>query len=306
MYWINQAEAILEDLIKEHGKRIEDNYDAIREELLYELQPLYIEMEGKNFTKTRRKKVMTLVAAVVGKYHPLIRDEVVKSSHNSAVIGASSIHYQNEMKHEIKIPLAAKVLSTHHEKYNKNKIHEVYIARKLNDKKNYADRIRKHHRSFILETTSKVGRGVTEEEGWIKLEDDISKVVEKTKKKVKVIQEVEGERIKEEARADAVKEEAKVGVINTKTWHTVLDASVRDTHMELHGETIPEDGYFKTANGEALHPRGFGIPSEDINCRCTLSYGTAEINDLSELGRGFEGITSYDEWIEREGYILRR
>lgn len=59
----------------------------------------------------------------------------------------------------------------------------------------------------------------------------------------------------------------------SKTWVTMQDLKVRDTHDYLDGVTIPIDAEFITYNGDkAQHPGGFGEPEEDINCRCWLEY----------------------------------
>ena len=58
-----------------------------------------------------------------------------------------------------------------------------------------------------------------------------------------------------------------------KTWVTMNDDKVRDTHAYLHAMTIPIDDYFVTFNGDkALAPGMFGIPDEDCNCRCVLTF----------------------------------
>lgn len=304
MYWTEQADAILEDLLKEHGKKIEEQYDAIREELLAELQPVYIRLEGNNFNKKERKKVIVLVAAIINKHHPIIRDEVARSSYNSAVVGSSSVHYSTEMIEKIKLPLSIKAASVLNKKYSKSKIHNKYTAKKLSDNKSYSDRVRGHNGKLIIETTNKVGRGVTEAEGWIKLDEEIKRTVDKTKGRVKNIQEVESNRVKEEARADAAKAEEEYNIIKTKTWKTVLDPAVRDTHMSLHDVEIPIDEVFETANGTAMHPHGFGIPSEDINCRCRLEYNTVRVESNDDLSKGFEGVTDYNDWMSDNGYIV--
>lgn len=57
-----------------------------------------------------------------------------------------------------------------------------------------------------------------------------------------------------------------------KTWHTMGDWRVRDTHTFLDGITIPVDAYFYTYTGEkALAPAQFGSAAEDVNCRCWLT-----------------------------------
>ncbi|MBP5442303.1 MAG: hypothetical protein J6Y60_03600 [Treponema sp.] len=56
-----------------------------------------------------------------------------------------------------------------------------------------------------------------------------------------------------------------------KTWRTMLDDKVRDSHQYLEGVTVGLDDYFYTAGGaRALYPGQFGEPDEDINCRCFI------------------------------------
>lgn len=58
-----------------------------------------------------------------------------------------------------------------------------------------------------------------------------------------------------------------------KTWNDMEDDKVRESHFFLGGTTIPLNEYFRTLNGsETLYPRRFGLPEEDINCRCWLTY----------------------------------
>ena len=62
------------------------------------------------------------------------------------------------------------------------------------------------------------------------------------------------------------------GYIVTKTWNAIIDEVTRETHFELNGTTIPVDEYFVTsAGGAALAPKMFGVPSEDIHCRCVIT-----------------------------------
>ena len=57
-----------------------------------------------------------------------------------------------------------------------------------------------------------------------------------------------------------------------KTWHTMEDDKVRDTHILLDGVTAPIDGYFYTYTGAmAQAPGQFGEASEDCGCRCFLT-----------------------------------
>lgn len=71
-----------------------------------------------------------------------------------------------------------------------------------------------------------------------------------------------------------VNESTPVGVY--KTWFGISDDDQRLTHGLLTGTTIPVNEYFKTINGMALKPGGFGVPEEDCNCRCWLVEETTD------------------------------
>jgi len=64
--------------------------------------------------------------------------------------------------------------------------------------------------------------------------------------------------------------------IQKKEWLATPDEATRDSHRALNGQTVPVDDKFiipaNQANGgtAALYPLGFGIPEEDINCRCAV------------------------------------
>lgn len=58
-----------------------------------------------------------------------------------------------------------------------------------------------------------------------------------------------------------------------KTWETMMDDKVRDTHWYLEGMEIPIDEEFITFDGDsALAPGGFENPALNANCRCFLTF----------------------------------
>lgn len=90
----------------------------------------------------------------------------------------------------------------------------------------------------------------------------------KTKEELERIVKTECYRDYNEGAFDTAK-----GFATHKTWVTMGDDRVRDSHWYLDGLTIGIDEYFYTLDGErALHPQGFGVASEDCNCRCILEY----------------------------------
>ena len=66
---------------------------------------------------------------------------------------------------------------------------------------------------------------------------------------------------------------AVAGGATTKTWNTMLDDRVRDSHAWLEGVSAPIDGEFYNWKGEStMYPGEWGIAEEDVNCRCYCTY----------------------------------
>lgn len=59
----------------------------------------------------------------------------------------------------------------------------------------------------------------------------------------------------------------------SKTWHCTMLPTSRDTHIYLDGVTVPIDGEFYSYNGGSTQfPGEWGIPEEDVNCLCWLTF----------------------------------
>lgn len=60
-----------------------------------------------------------------------------------------------------------------------------------------------------------------------------------------------------------------------KSWMTMMDDRVRDTHEEAEGELVGIDDYFIVGNSEMRFPHDLSLspdPKEVINCRCSVEY----------------------------------
>ena len=92
---------------------------------------------------------------------------------------------------------------------------------------------------------------------------------------LQTLTESEYHRVYEEGVADGVEQFAgeHPGVTVLKTWRTVGDDRVRDTHEDLEGTTVPMGERFYTFDGDsALWPGGFSNAENNVNCRCWLNY----------------------------------
>ena len=117
------------------------------------------------------------------------------------------------------------------------------------------------------------------------------------------IARTEGQRIQNEAAYQAQIDAVEKGADIVKEWCGILDDRIRPSHAELHGQLKAIDEYFEVNGHHALHPCGFGIASEDINCRCTILQrarwaiedegdGIIEADSFSEFMRKWNGYTA--------------
>lgn len=61
-----------------------------------------------------------------------------------------------------------------------------------------------------------------------------------------------------------------------KTWVTMMDERVRDTHDYLQSTSVPIDSRFYTFDGDsARYPGDFTLPQNNVNCRCRISLSMA-------------------------------
>lgn len=95
--------------------------------------------------------------------------------------------------------------------------------------------------------------------------DDIMRVVE-----------TDTNRIYNDAVLNVGEKVSKRGVPVSKTWNTMLDDRVRDTHEYIESVTVPIDKRFYTFDGDsAMAPGGFTDPQNNINCRCSITLNRA-------------------------------
>lgn len=119
------------------------------------------------------------------------------------------------------------------------------------------------------EMTASLERKVAGED-WLQR---VSKYIESgTAEDIMRVAETDAHRIYNEAIANvARREEMKGNTRILKTWETMMDDRVRDTHTYLEGMTIPFDERFFTYDGDsAMHPGDFYTAENNVNCRCRI------------------------------------
>ena len=119
------------------------------------------------------------------------------------------------------------------------------------------------------------------------------------------IARTEGHRINQEATYNCQVEAKKRGCKILKRWDSTLDKRTRRTHQELDGQTVDIDEPFVINGRTAMYPSGFGVASEDINCRCVSLQVAEWLLDDEEFAkydgderelRHFENINEYEKF----------
>ena len=85
------------------------------------------------------------------------------------------------------------------------------------------------------------------------------------------IARTEGGKVSTQAQLDSIQASINEGADLLKRWDSTLDTKTRQTHLELDGQTVEYNEYFKSSVGDVFAPHQFGIAEQDINCRCRLS-----------------------------------
>lgn len=101
--------------------------------------------------------------------------------------------------------------------------------------------------------------------------------------KVAKIVRTESHRINNEAAMDAQYKAQKNGAEIVKQWDAALDKRTRPHHAQLDGQIRELDEPFEIAGRSAMYPGGFGVASEDINCRCAVLQRATWALDEEEL-----------------------
>lgn len=84
------------------------------------------------------------------------------------------------------------------------------------------------------------------------------------------IARTEGHRVQCNAQYDACNSAKQSGADVVNQWDSTMDSRTRDTHRRLHKQLREVGQPFEIDGKKALYPGAFGIPEEDIHCRCAL------------------------------------
>lgn len=113
----------------------------------------------------------------------------------------------------------------------------------------------------------------------------------------------EGHRVQNEAKMDCMYDARAAGADIVKEWSSTMDAATRERHAILDGQIRELEDPFTALGAETQYPGGFGIASEDINCRCTLLQRARRALSSKQL-KDLESYAVFRKnYIEKENII---
>jgi len=91
------------------------------------------------------------------------------------------------------------------------------------------------------------------------------------------------------------------GVVKSKAWLGALDDRIRATHVTAHARyqasPIPLDEDFQVGEGRGPHPGAIGLPEEDIQCRCSMTW-VVDTGDGETRQAPAHALTAIRRWLD--------
>ena len=136
-------------------------------------------------------------------------------------------------------------------------------------------------------TIGRISKGIAMNSSYATIASEIAKTGTATVNNALRIVRTESHRIHEEVKFKTINEARDKGADVVKQWDASIDRRTRKSHAALDGQLRELDQPFKSpTNGHtAMYPGGFGIASEDINCRCVVLQRARWALDKSELDK---------------------
>lgn len=136
-------------------------------------------------------------------------------------------------------------------------------------------------------TVGRISKGIAMNSSYATIALEIAKTGTATVNQALRITRTEAHRIHEEVKFKTINQAADKGADIVKQWDASIDRRTRKSHAALDGQLREIDQPFKspTSGHTAMYPGGFGIASEDINCRCVVLQRARWALDKSELDK---------------------
>lgn len=150
---------------------------------------------------------------------------------------------------------------------------------------------------------SEVSRGISNGYSWQQVTRNLTAYSDISLHRAKTIAQTEGHRVQQQSQMKTLEKAKDAGADVVKQWDSTLDSRTREDHQRLDGQIRELDEPFEVNGRKAMYPGGFGIASEDINCRCCMlqrARWAMDEEELEELKRRAEffGLDKTDDFEE--------
>lgn len=127
-----------------------------------------------------------------------------------------------------------------------------------------------HVKTLQKQINAEISRGIANGYSYSDITRNVLKKADMGVRRALRIVRTEGHRIQQQATFDAQKGAKERGADIVKQWDSTMDKKTRPNHVKLDGQIREIDEPFEVNGKQAMYPAGFGVPHEDINCRCVM------------------------------------
>ena len=218
--------------------------------------------------------------------------EYIKNSYDNGFIG--TLYNFNMSGVPINIPIDPTLV-----------VRAIYIDSKLS-KKLY-DELGEDVEVLKRKVSATVSRGIASNMHYNDIARNIANNSKTGLNRAMTITRTEGNRVYNAANLECGKAAKEKGVDDVKQWDSTLDGSTRQHHRQLDGQVRELEEDFEVNGRKAPAPLHFGIPGEDINCRCIClvkprwdvdSAFTKIDNETGQLLE-FQGVEDFEDFKRR-------
>ncbi len=256
------------------------------------LSVLQSQIYRRDFQQNIRKQLEALLSDLAYSEYGSIA-EYLRSSYENGFVG--TLYSLNMSGVPVNVPISAELVTR-----------AMYINSKIS--KGLYTRLGEDVEMLRKRIANSVSRGIASGAPYAEIARNIRLDGRISVRRSMTIARTEGNRVYSEASLDSgMRAKQKSGADLVKQWDSTLDSKTRPHHRQLDGQVRELSEDFEVAGKRASAPLHFGVPEEDINCRCVAlikprwdvdSAFTKRDNQSGELLE-FKGVSDYEEFKKR-------
>ena len=177
----------------------------------------------------------------------------------------------------------------------------IELANKPTNGKAFSERLHNDTKKVATATNQAITDGLVQGKSYREIARGVRDLTNMAYNNSLRISRTESGRVANVTNYQASKELVEQGLDVKKQWVSTLDMRTRSDHALLDKQEVGVDEYFKVNGNKALHPHGFGVASEDINCRCAIINVIDDVRPETRRDNQSKDTIkdmSYAEWLD--------